>query len=135
MVENKVTRAIAFQLDFSNINRLKKKVFVVANYLQQNEIAHNIFWVRATSFDSQSPTIKAFIWPRKSVFGNKLESQESIVMNVAVAELAGHIPMYAADLFDVLTEEDINSRLSDQMLSKEQFTSLTNCLINLVETN
>jgi len=52
-------------------------IYSVASYLQSRDIAHNFLMTRGSLFnvsqqadvDSDSSTVRAFLWPRKSVFG------------------------------------------------------------------
>lgn len=57
----------------------------MTNYMQQNEIAHNVFFTRGSTLepkdDDPQTTIRVYIWPRKkflgrdSVFSNRSVDQ------------------------------------------------------------
>ena len=55
-------------------NLLSRTLFLVADYFQRNEIAHNLYMTRGVVFgepkDSPNRTIRVFLWPRKKFIGS-----------------------------------------------------------------
>jgi len=57
-----------------------RSVHRVASYLQSRDIAHNLSLTRGCPFNidthltptNQTSTVRAYLWPRKSVFGEQL---------------------------------------------------------------
>jgi GDP-D-glucose phosphorylase len=105
-----------------------RSIHHVADFLVSRNIAYNFFLTRGSTLEEdvdQSLTVRAFLFPRKSVFGKKADTPETVdVFNIAVCELAGHLPTYIASKFYEITEEFINDRIQQQMLSDDVFTSL-----------
>jgi len=48
---------------------LVRHAFQVVDYLQCNDIAHNLFITRGTAFNGSQSTVRVYIWPRESVLG------------------------------------------------------------------
>ena len=48
-------------------------MFTAANYLQENNIAHNLYMTRGPVFGqgqgSEYTTVRVYLWPRKAVVG------------------------------------------------------------------
>ncbi|XP_072032544.1 GDP-D-glucose phosphorylase 1-like [Amphiura filiformis] len=122
-------RGFIFQLDeATNVQKLARYIYTVANHLHSNEIAHNIFLTRGASLGSEADglqgdtqeTVRAIIWPRKSCFGAKTDE----VFNVAVCELAGHLPIYSREGYANLTEEWTIGHVNEVSLSQQAFNTL-----------
>jgi len=68
-------KGFVFQLENEDITLLLRNVFTLISFLQQNEIAHNIFLTRGTSFqkpiEESYDTLRVFVWLRESNFGTK----------------------------------------------------------------
>ncbi|ELT93039.1 hypothetical protein CAPTEDRAFT_105623, partial [Capitella teleta] len=95
------TRALAFQLHGCSPEVLARRVYLAANHLQQKNIAHNLYMTRGRVFGdtaTESSTVRVFLWPRKPVIVSGL--MEGRAFNVAVAELAGQVPMYGKSIGD-----------------------------------
>lgn len=133
------TKPFAFQLHETTADDLASLIHKVANFLQTNNIAHNFFMTRGSLLDSKSDssqsTIRALIWPRKSVIGSKdVKNEAPVPFNVAVCELGGHIPMYVPEMYDDMTEEYISQRLSSISLPEKEFNAVKDKVREIVES-
>lgn len=74
---------------FKNIKNLVSKSFLIINYLQLHQIAHNVYITRAKSKsgDRWYNDVRIYIWARKSFTGIK----NTIAFKPAVCELFGHL--------------------------------------------
>ncbi|GAB6020531.1 hypothetical protein CHUAL_003214 [Chamberlinius hualienensis] len=102
----------AFQLINNDISSLGKSIFTVVNYLQSNNIAHNLFITRGTKFDSQDKkydAIRVYLWTRRSEIGIK----DDTAFNIACCELSGHLPIKNFDAFHSISEEVVVDTLKD----------------------
>ncbi|XP_022333297.2 GDP-D-glucose phosphorylase 1-like [Crassostrea virginica] len=119
----------AFQLHSTNTDDLSRDVYKVANYLSENEVAHNLFMTYGKSFDSQSSesTVRVYLWPRKKFIGIK----EEAAFNVAVVELGGHLPIKIEELYGSLTEESINETMRSACLEEEEYQTIKGAVTKL----
>lgn len=139
-------RGFAFQLHGLTVNSMARAVHGVTSFLQSRDVAHNVFLTRGTPFIADGPqttdhvtaarsTVRAYVWPRTSVRGAKADTSDTVdVFNIAVCELAGHLPTYKESTYDKITEEYINQRIGEQMLSADQWSSLTRDLVNVLRS-
>ncbi|KAK2181812.1 hypothetical protein NP493_375g02091 [Ridgeia piscesae] len=120
-------RALVFQLHNSTLELLARNVYLVTSYMQNADIAHNVLVSRGEVIGENSgitmTTVRVYIWPRTSVTGVKTVTRDT-VFNVAAFEYAGHIPMFASDLFETLTEEEIEKKVNMFSLSTEEFSAV-----------
>ncbi|XP_070576789.1 GDP-D-glucose phosphorylase 1-like [Ptychodera flava] len=118
------TRGLAFQLEERNVKQLAKLVYRVTSYFHSNEIAHNMFITRGTVFgkdsDSTDRTVRVYVWPRRSSYGAKTED----AFNIAVCELAGHLPIKVEHEYDTMTEDKASHLLREASLSVEEFDNV-----------
>jgi len=67
------SNGFVFQLEDENISELVQNIVKLVSYMQQNEIPHNLFMTRGTSYRKtvigSYDTIRIFIWPRQPLFG------------------------------------------------------------------
>ncbi|KAG8516334.1 GDP-D-glucose phosphorylase 1 [Galemys pyrenaicus] len=88
-----------------DLEALANRVCRATDYLSDHEIAHNLFVTRGappgkTSPSSELTGVRVILWARKSSFGVK----EGNAFNVALCELAGHLPIRTSEHFSSLTE-------------------------------
>ncbi|XP_069118009.1 GDP-D-glucose phosphorylase 1-like [Argopecten irradians] len=125
-------KGFAFQLHGSTIEEVSRVIFLVANYLQKSEIAHNLFITRGTVFgedrSSRKRTVRLYLWPRKKFIGVKSEA----CFNVAVVELAGHLPIKVAELYGDLTEESVDETICAERLEESEYQSIKENIIKIV---
>ncbi|KAM3924335.1 GDP-D-glucose phosphorylase 1 isoform 1-T2 [Leptodactylus fuscus] len=120
-----------FYTDGKNLLSVSQKICQVTDYFVNRNIAHNVFITRGSNLSSSSclesrEGIRVVIWARQSCFGAKEES----AFNVALCELAGHLPVKNEEDFSTLTEESVISIVKSYLLSDEEFSALS---LELVE--
>ncbi|XP_063170223.1 GDP-D-glucose phosphorylase 1 [Candoia aspera] len=119
--------------DGQQLGLLTRRITRVTQYLSQREIAHNLFATRGAApeapMDSGArPGIRIILWARKACFGTKEES----AFNVAVCELAGHLPTKTVQEYDGLTEASAIQRIQQCLLSDTQLAQLQHELVDLL---
>uniref|UniRef100_A0A8C4R8D0 GDP-D-glucose phosphorylase 1 n=1 Tax=Eptatretus burgeri TaxID=7764 RepID=A0A8C4R8D0_EPTBU len=113
---------------------LKKLTDIVCEVVQlmaQCEIAHNVMFTRGeetTTARCMVSMVRAFIWPRKS----SPETKNLGAFNVALCELAGHLPVSSREHFDMLCWNDAATALKDQALSEQDFALLQKDVVKLL---
>ncbi|XP_071790467.1 GDP-D-glucose phosphorylase 1-like isoform X2 [Asterias amurensis] len=123
-------RGFIFQLKGSTVERTASAVYKVASVLQRKEIAHNLFMTRGDELNPDGPiteqTVRIILWPRHSSFGVRKDaaSVNPAGFNVALCELAGHIPVFLQDIFDAMTEEMAKEVIRKRSLPLEEFEAL-----------
>ena len=83
---------------------------------------------RTTTARCLVPMVRAFIWPRKS----SPETKNLGAFNVALCELAGHLPVSSREHFDMLCWNDAATALKDQALSEQDFALLQKDVVKLL---
>lgn len=104
-----------------DLEALISRVCRATDYLSDHEIAHNLFVTRGsapgqTSSSSDLTGIRVILWARKSSFGIK----EGGAFNVALCELAGHLPVKTSQDFGSLTEAVAVALIQDCLLPQIQ---------------
>ncbi|XP_075714254.1 GDP-D-glucose phosphorylase 1 isoform X2 [Rhinoderma darwinii] len=120
-----------FYTDGKDLMFVSQRICQVTNYFVRRNIAHNVFITRgsdpANSGGLESREgIRVVIWARQSCFGAKEES----AFNVALCELAGHLPFKNEEDFETLTEESVISIVRSYLFSDDEFRTLS---LELVE--
>ncbi|KAI0241908.1 GDP-D-glucose phosphorylase 1 [Lamellibrachia satsuma] len=117
-------RALVFQLHKSTVDQLARNVHLVTSYMQDTNIAHNLLVSRGEVIGENSgvakTTVRVYIWPRTPFTGDKDVLCKTVFIT-AVFEFAGHVPMFAPEWFETFTEEEIEKKVTEASLSKEQF--------------
>lgn len=116
-----------------DLEALISRVCRATNYLTDHEIAHNLFVTRGAPPGKTSPSsaltgIRVILWARKSSFGIK----ESEAFNVALCELAGHLPVKTSQDFSNLTEAAALALIQDCLLPHDQVEKVRAALVALV---
>ncbi|KZC09338.1 GDP-D-glucose phosphorylase 1 [Dufourea novaeangliae] len=87
------------QSNVKNIDELVNWAFLIIDYLQTTEIAHNIYITRAmTDSGKQHEDLRIYIWARKSSVGIK----DTNVFIPAVCEFFGHLSIKCNQIFNIL---------------------------------
>ncbi|XP_028561337.2 GDP-D-glucose phosphorylase 1 isoform X1 [Podarcis muralis] len=123
-----------FYSEGQQLEKLAERVCQVTNYLVKKEIAHNLFITRGAKpegpvHSGARPGIRIIVWARKSCFGTKEES----AFNVALCELAGHLPIKTAHDFESLTEALAIRTLQKCLLPDSLFSQLQCELVALLK--
>lgn len=114
-----------FYTDGQDLMSVSRRICRVTDYCVNRNIAHNVFMTRgsdpANSGGLESREgIRVVIWARQSCFGAKEES----AFNVALCELAGHLPFKNEEDFNTLTEESVISIVQSYLFSEDEFNAL-----------
>ncbi|KAL8622892.1 hypothetical protein ACOMHN_027013 [Nucella lapillus] len=121
----------AFQLHGSTIPDISRKVHKVCNYLQESDVAHNLFICRGVQFgeerNSAKTTIRAYVWSRRKFIGTKSAEE----FNVASIEMGGHLPIREKDGYHSLSEESVDAIIEDYQLPAEHYQQIKKDVIAL----
>ncbi|KAM8972825.1 GDP-D-glucose phosphorylase 1 [Pelodytes ibericus] len=120
-----------FYTDGKDLEFAAQNICKVTDYFVGRNIAHNVFLTRGrdpgivASSDSRQG-IRIIIWARKTCFGAKEES----AFNVALCELAGHLPMKTQEDFNNITEESVISIIKKYLFSDDEISKLSSELLS-----
>lgn len=118
-----------FYTESECVEKAARAIHRVTDFLVKSNIAHNLFWTRGcppcdriqTEEDHQSRKgVRIAVFPRLSCFGAKEES----AFNVALCELAGHLPFKNKDEYEVVTERDVKDIIQRYLLPEAEFSTL-----------
>lgn len=115
-----------------DLEALVSRVCRATDYLTDHEIAHNLFVTRGAPPGKTSPSsalmgVRVILWARKSSFGIK----EGEAFNVALCELAGHLPVKTSQDFSGLTEAAALALIQDCLLPPAQAEEIQAALVAL----
>ncbi|XP_036787953.1 GDP-D-glucose phosphorylase 1 isoform X1 [Manis pentadactyla] len=115
-----------------DLEALIGRVCRATDYLSDHEIAHNLFVTRGTPPGKTSPSsalmgVRVILWARKSSFGIK----EGEAFNVALCELAGHLPVKTSQDFSSLTEAAALALIQDCLLPPAEAGEVQAALVAL----
>ncbi|XP_006198508.2 GDP-D-glucose phosphorylase 1 [Vicugna pacos] len=115
-----------------DLEALISRVCRATDYLTDHEIAHNLFVTRGgppgkTSSSSALTGVRVILWARKPSFGVK----EGEAFNVALCELAGHLPVKMSQDFSSLTEAAALALIRDCLLPPAQAEEVQAALVAL----
>ncbi|XP_034880045.1 GDP-D-glucose phosphorylase 1 isoform X1 [Mirounga leonina] len=116
-----------------DLEALIGRVCRATDYLTDHEIAHNLFVTRGTPPGKTSPSsaltgVRVILWARKSSFGVK----EGEAFNVALCELAGHLPVKTSRDFGSLTEAAALALIQDCLLPSAQAEEVQAALVAVI---
>lgn len=117
----------------TGLDALVSRVCRATDYLTDHEIAHNLFVTRGAPPGETSPSsaltgVRVILWARKSSFGIK----EGEAFNVALCELAGHLPVKTPQDFSNLTEAATVALIQDCLLPPVQAKEVRAALVALM---
>lgn len=115
-----------------DLEALISRVCQATDYLSDHDIAHNLFVTRGAPPGKTSPSsaltgVRVILWARKSSFGIK----EGEAFNVALCELAGHLPVKTSQDFSSLTEAAALALIQDCLLPHDQAEEVRAALVAL----
>ncbi|CAI9730145.1 Hypothetical predicted protein [Octopus vulgaris] len=121
-----------FQLEENALVTFIENVVKVTQYFQKEEIAHNIMISRGTIYSQHhmenDNAINLFLWPRIKYEGAK----NSDCFNIALAELAGQLPIKDLKSFEEITEELVDQTINEAGFNERDFEVLKKHVISLV---
>ncbi|KAE8618134.1 hypothetical protein XENTR_v10009281 [Xenopus tropicalis] len=115
-----------FYTDGKDLKSTAQKICKVTDFLVAKNIAHNLFVTRGSNPDTGKVSedrngIRVIIWARKPSFGAK----EVSAFNVALCELAGHLPVKNQEDFISITEDSVIAIIHSCLLADDEFTQLS----------
>ncbi|XP_028679508.2 GDP-D-glucose phosphorylase 1 [Erpetoichthys calabaricus] len=126
-----------FYTDGDDLERLVDRIWKITQVFVEKDIAHNMFITRGCQPDHHRcdtflvrSGIRIVLWPRMSCFGAKEES----AFNVALCELAGHLPFKNRKDFESTTEETVIQIIKKYLLPENQFFQLQSELLKVFDT-
>ncbi|XP_015199040.2 GDP-D-glucose phosphorylase 1 [Lepisosteus oculatus] len=115
-----------FYTDGEGLRATVEYVCKLTDSLVERNIAHNLFLTRGRPPgdhphpDSARPGVRIVVWPRISCFGAKEES----AFNVALCELAGHLPFKNQEDFETIEEDDVKRIIEKYLFPENKFIAL-----------
>ncbi|XP_073688349.1 GDP-D-glucose phosphorylase 1 [Garra rufa] len=115
-----------FYTQSSTLDLIVNAVCSLTDIMVDRNIAHNLFITRGCPPLSERDTslsrngVRVIVWPRQSSFGAKEES----AFNVALCELAGHLPFKNKEDFETATEDGVQDIIRKYLLPQEEFSEL-----------
>ncbi|KAE8296525.1 GDP-D-glucose phosphorylase 1 [Larimichthys crocea] len=118
-----------FYTESEQVEKVARAICRVTDFLVNGNVAHNLFFTRGCppcdriqkEEDHRSRRgVRIAVWPRISCFGAKEES----AFNVALCELAGHLPFKNKKDYDDTTEKDVKDIIHRYLLSDAEFDTL-----------
>ncbi|XP_072241290.1 GDP-D-glucose phosphorylase 1 [Leuresthes tenuis] len=115
-----------FYTESDEVEKVARTICQVTDFLVDDNIAHNLFLTRGCPpcgcIQSKKDLclrngVRIAIWPRTACFGAKEES----AFNVALCELAGHLPFKNKKDYDCTTERDVISTVQRYLLADDEF--------------
>ncbi|XP_053128418.1 GDP-D-glucose phosphorylase 1 [Hemicordylus capensis] len=126
--------AFLFYSQGGRLEGLARRICQVTTFLVRKEVAHNLFVTRGAPPEGPArsparPGLRILLWARKACFGAK----EEAAFNVALCELAGHLPVKSAEEFEGLTEASAIHTIQKYLLPEPQFAQLQRELVALLQ--
>lgn len=118
-----------FYAESEEVEKVAQTICEVTDFLVNDNIAHNLFLTRGSPPCVQTQGkkdlcsrkgVRIAVWPRISCFGAKEED----AFNVALCELAGHLPFKNKKDFEHMTEEDVVDVIQSYLLPEDEFHQL-----------
>lgn len=125
---------LLFYTEGRRLGELARRVCRLTDHLVRQEIAYNLFATRGAAPEGEQagahrPGLRVILWPRRAYFGAK----QAAAFNVALCELAGHLPIKTAGEFEALTEAEALRLIHQSLLPEPQFARLQRELVALLD--
>ncbi|CAJ1057450.1 GDP-D-glucose phosphorylase 1 [Xyrichtys novacula] len=127
-----------FYTESEQVEKVARAICRVTDFFVEGNIAHNLFMTRGCPPCESIPGekdrclrkgVRVAVWPRISCFGAKEES----ALNVALCELAGHLPFKNKKDYELTTERDVIDIIQRYLLPDEEFDTLEQQLTHLLK--
>lgn len=135
LTQRLMPRGFLFYTEPGDLDKVARVVFQVTDTLVRGGVAHNLFVTRGCppsheGDDTQERSaarsgVRIALWPRRSCFGAKEES----AFNVALCELAGHLPFKLRPDYETMTEEEVTEVVQRYLLPEEDYVRLEKQLV------
>uniref|UniRef100_A0AAQ4PBQ4 GDP-D-glucose phosphorylase 1 n=1 Tax=Gasterosteus aculeatus aculeatus TaxID=481459 RepID=A0AAQ4PBQ4_GASAC len=118
-----------FYPESERVEEVAEAVCRVTNFLVDGDVAHNLFLTRGSPPCGRPRSeeercsrrgVRVAVWPRASCFGAKEES----AFNVALCELAGHLPFKNKKDYELISERDVTDIIQRYLLPDSEFHTL-----------
>lgn len=118
-----------FYTETDGVEEVARAICQVTDFLVDGNIAHNLFLTRGCPPCDRVPRekdrnsrkgVRIAVWPRISCFGAKEES----AFNVALCELAGHLPFKNKKDYECIAEKDVVDIIQRYLLPDGDFLRL-----------
>ncbi|XP_077452863.1 GDP-D-glucose phosphorylase 1 [Stigmatopora argus] len=114
-----------FYTESEDVDVVASTICHVTDFLTEANVAHNLFMTRGCPPCEQEDRllrngVRIAVWPRLASFGIKEES----ALNVALCELAGHLPFKNKKDFELATESHVIETIQHYLLPNEDFLQL-----------
>ncbi|KAL6106980.1 gdpgp1 [Pungitius sinensis] len=118
-----------FYTESERVAEVAEAICQVTNFLVDGNIAHNLFLTRGcppcerTQSEKEHCSrkgVRVAVWPRASCFGAKEES----AFNVALCELAGHLPFKNKKDYEFISEREVIGIIQRYLLPDSEFHTL-----------
>lgn len=118
-----------FYAESESVEKVARAICQVTDFLVDGNIAHNLFLTRGCppcdlthneEGHRSRKGVRIVVWPRISCFGAKEES----AFNVALCELAGHLPFKNTKDYELTTEKDVIGIIQRYLLPDAEFHAL-----------
>ncbi|KAM6961451.1 GDP-D-glucose phosphorylase 1 [Aplochiton taeniatus] len=128
-----------FYTEPEELDKVVRAICQSTDFLVEENKAHNLFFTRGcppgVTLDDDRRSIRGgvriIVWPRKSCFGAKEES----AFNVALCELAGHLPFKNKQDYENITEKDVMDIIQKYLLPDDEFLVLEQQLVSLLQSD
>lgn len=120
-----------FYTEGKELQAVVKTIHAVTDFMVKHNIAHNLFLTRGcppeaeSARDNRRAGVRIIVWPRLACFGAKEETG----FNVALCELAGHLPFKNREEYEAATEDSVHGTIRKYTLPTESFLNLQTKLI------
>lgn len=123
-----------FYTEAEDVRKVSKAICEVTDFLVDGNIAHNLFVTRGCQPCGSKQNkvdcclrngVRIAVWPRIFCFGAKEES----AVNVALCELAGHLPFKNKKDYEATSEKDVGDIIQRYLLPDQEFNELEQQLI------
>ncbi|XP_076664742.1 GDP-D-glucose phosphorylase 1 isoform X2 [Andrena cerasifolii] len=123
--------AKGYCIKYSNVKNLDDYVtwaFLIINYLQKEQISHNVYITRVkANIEDEYTDLRIYIWARKSSKGIK----DTSAFMPAACELFGHLSIKSEEAYKNISEEYVANILRD--ITEEHFFSVFDGLKKLLQ--
>lgn len=118
-----------FYTESEEVEKVARAICEVTDFLVDGNISHNLFLTRGCpphdcieneKDHCSRKGVRIAVWPRISCFGAKEES----AFNVALCELAGHLPFKNKRDYELTTEKDVIDIIQSYLLPDSEFLRL-----------
>ncbi|XP_007906745.1 GDP-D-glucose phosphorylase 1 [Callorhinchus milii] len=129
------TRGLVLYTDGTDVKQTAETIYKITNLFIKKCLAHNLFVTRGCPLGAEAEDqgsrdgVRVLLWPRKSCFGVKEES----AFNVALCELAGHLPIKNSEDYFSLDEGKVLEIIQKYLLPDEQFCQLRTEIIGVLK--